>query len=312
MRLEGIVPIIPTPFDLEGGIDFAQLRGLIDFATAAGAAAACLPAYASEFYKLSEEERIAVVATAVEQSAGRLPVLGQVNYYGSRQAAAVAARLEGCGVAGVSTAVPRLFALAEDDLFDHFSAILDKISVPLVIQDFNPGGPSVSAAFIARLHRAYPHFRYVKLEEPRMADKVKAIHDATGGGVGVIEGLGGMYILELLDAGVTAVMPGLALTDLLARIYVLAREGRKVEAYRIFETVLPQIVYSLQNMELFHYAEKRLLVARGVLDNSRVRSVGLKPGAGEQAHIDFLNQRIVETLETLGLPLNPARSTRQA
>jgi 2-keto-3-deoxy-L-arabinonate dehydratase len=34
------------------------LRRLIDFAIASGLKAVCLPAYASEFYKLTDEERL--------------------------------------------------------------------------------------------------------------------------------------------------------------------------------------------------------------------------------------------------------------
>jgi len=72
----------------------------------------------------------------------------------------------------------------------------------------------------------------------------------------VIEGWGGMYILELVPAGVCGIMPGLALTDLLARVYRLVKAGQREEAYETFQGVLPQIVFSLQNMELFPHAER--------------------------------------------------------
>ena len=48
-RIDGIVPIVPTPFASNEEIDSQSLRRLIDFAHAAGACAVCLPAYASEF-----------------------------------------------------------------------------------------------------------------------------------------------------------------------------------------------------------------------------------------------------------------------
>ena len=73
-RIDGIVPIVPTPFDSNEEIDFQSLRGLIDFAHAAGVCAVCLPAYASEFYKLDEAERRRVVWEAVDQAAGRIEV----------------------------------------------------------------------------------------------------------------------------------------------------------------------------------------------------------------------------------------------
>ena len=98
IRINGVVPIIPTPFTDGDEIDRAELRNLIDFAHAAGCCAACLPAYASEFYKLADAERVDVVREAVQHSAGRIPIIGQVNYPSGRTAAAVAATLQEQGV----------------------------------------------------------------------------------------------------------------------------------------------------------------------------------------------------------------------
>ena len=46
--LEGVIPIIPTPFTENEEIDEDALRRLVDFACSCGIEAACLPAYASE------------------------------------------------------------------------------------------------------------------------------------------------------------------------------------------------------------------------------------------------------------------------
>ena len=305
-RIDGIVPITPTPFSADEQIAYDDLRDLIEFARAAGACAICLPAYASEFYKLSEAERIQLVREAVRFASGRIPVISQVNYLSSVQAAEVAAFCQKLGVAAVSTAVPRLFALAERDLYRHFERILSAISIPLIIQDFNPGGATVSPSFIKNLHRQFPHFRYVKLEEPLMAAKVEAIRRETEDEVGVIEGWGGMYILELRDAGICGVMPGLALTDLLARVYRLSSDGEMEEAYEIFQGVLPQILYSLQTFEMFHHAEKLLLQARGVLRHAHVREARLDILPNELKHVQFLNGRILALLDRLKMPANPA------
>jgi 4-hydroxy-tetrahydrodipicolinate synthase len=307
LEIDGIVPVIPTPFTAGGEIDWSALGGLIDFAVAAGACAVCLPAYGSEFYKLSEAERLELVEQAVRYAAGRTAVLAQVNYIAARQAAETAARCQELGAAGISVAVPRLFPLAEEDLKRYFARILEAIHIPLLIQDFNPGGPTVSPGFVKVMHEEFPHFRYVKLEEPLMAAKVERILEETGGAVGVLEGWGGMYTLELVEAGICGVMPGLALTDLLARVYRLARRGEKLAAWEIFQGVLPQIVYSLQNLELYHHAEKSLLVKRGVLGAAHVREARRQLRADEAAHLEFLNGRILALLERLGMPPNPAR-----
>ncbi|MCZ2150918.1 MAG: dihydrodipicolinate synthase family protein [Bryobacterales bacterium] len=298
-QIDGIVPIIPTPFEANEEIAWEDLDRLVDFAVTSGACAICLPAYASEFYKLSEEERLAVVKRAVTRSNGRVPVIAQVNYPSVKHAAAAAARAREAGASAICSAAPRLFALPESDLLAYFDGLLRSMPLPFILQDFNPGGPSLSVPVLARLHREHPHFRYVKLEEPLMAVKVAAIREATDGGLGVLEGWGGMYTLELAPVGIAGVVPGLALTDLLGRVFRLARQGRGEEARPLFEGILPQILYSLQNMELFHYAEKQLLKARGVLRNTTVRKAALTPGPHEQEYIARLNTRVLELVQTL-------------
>src|SRR5438552_8194495 len=56
-QIDGIVPVIPTPFDADEEINWAALRSLLDFAAGADVGAVCLPAYASQFYKPTEAER---------------------------------------------------------------------------------------------------------------------------------------------------------------------------------------------------------------------------------------------------------------
>lgn len=312
-QIRGIVPIVPTPFRKDQEIDWESLRALVDFASASGACAMCLPAYASEFYKLSEEERHRAIAEAVDQASGRISVIGQVNAYSAKQATEAALGAQRAGVDAVSVSVPRLFPLGERDIFRYYDRILSAIEIPMVIQDFNPGGPTVSAELVATLHKAHPHFRYIKIEEAMMATKVKAILQETSGEVGVLEGWGGMYMLELIPTGISGVMPSLGAADLLAAVFRLGEEGRKDEAYKIFQSVLPQIVFSLQNIELLHHVEKLLLRARGILSEAVVRDASLELNPHDREHILFLNNKILEELDRLSFPRNPGstKNTRQ-
>ncbi len=278
---------------------------MVDFACAAGACAICLPAYASEYYKLSEPERLALVAAAVRCAAGRLPVFAQVNFVSLTQAVETAREACEMGASAIAAAVPRLFPFPEPDLLRHFDRLLSSIDIPFLIQDINPSGPTVTPRFVAELHHAHPHFRWIKLEEPMMSSKVTAILEATGGEVGVLEGWGGMYMLDLIPAGICGVMPGLAVSDVLAKVFQLASQNDPVGAYKIHEAVLPQIVFSLQHMELFHHAEKCLLVARGILPQAIVRPLTLQLDRHTEDRIAFLNRQILAVLHQLGLPLNP-------
>ncbi len=297
LNIDGVVPIVPTPFLGEGEIDWISLKNLLDFAVSGGVSAVCLPAYASEFYKLRETERRDIVIRAVDLMHGRVPVIGQVNHVSTAYVAETARDLERAGASAISVAVPRLFDLPEADLLRYFDRILEAITVPLLIQDFNPGGTTVSLSFVQQLRRQHSHFRYLKLEEPLMCERVRQIVDGTNGELGVLEGWGGMYMIELMDAGICGVMPGLAVSDVLQIVWTRARRGDRDGAYSAFVEVLPQIVYSLQSLEFFHHAEKALLVARGVLPEVIVRDATLTVGPDDRAHIEFLNRRVVEWLD---------------
>jgi len=301
-EIDGVLPVIPTPFTCDGGLDWAALDGLLEFAINARVCGVCLPAYASEFYKLRDAERSELVSQAISILSGRLPIVAQVNHVSTAYVVETARDLERAGAAAIAVAVPRVFGLPERDVLRYFDRILKAITVPLIIQDFNPGGATVSLEFVKALSGHHEHFRYLKLEEPMMARRVRSIIEETNGAVGLIEGWGGTYMLELVDAGICGVMPGLAVSDLLQIVWHRARSGNKDAAYELFQGILPQITYSLQNLEFFHHAEKALLVARGVLSEPGVRDATLTVHEIDQAHINFLNQKILDLARRIHSP----------
>jgi 4-hydroxy-tetrahydrodipicolinate synthase len=298
--LTGVAPIIPTPFRADEQIDFEALGRCVEFAAGRGLTAVCLPAYASEFYKLSEAERARCVETAIAAAAGRLAIIAQANHPSALLAAETARRYEALGASYISFALPRLFALPEADLLAYAKTICNAVKLPVLIQDFNPGGPTVGADFARRLADDCDNFRYLKLEESLMSGKIRSIIAATEGRIGVLEGWGGMYMLELMPAGICGLMPGLGVSDLLQRVWSLSRENRPAEALKLFQVVLPQVVFALQSSELFNWIEKRLLRARGVLtdENIHVRRSTWTPDEETLRYGDWLNEQIVGVART--------------
>jgi 4-hydroxy-tetrahydrodipicolinate synthase len=299
-KLFGSVPIIPTPFTEAEDIDEAALRNLIDFAVAAGLKAVCLPAYASEFYKLTDDEKLLVVKISVEQAAGRLQIVAQSNHPSLKVAIQLAKANIAAGADIISLAVPRIFSLPEASIKAYLAEFFDAIKdTPVLVQDFNPGGASISVSLINELRLQHANFKYLKLEEPLCATKFEEIIAVTEGTVGVFEGWGGLYLLELVPVGIAGVMPGLAVADILQKIFTLRQQGKDAQAFELFERVMPQIFFSLQNMELFHYAEKELLMARGILKNSIVRKAAYIPDASSVEYIKKLNERILQLVEDI-------------
>ncbi|MDA0712120.1 MAG: dihydrodipicolinate synthase family protein [bacterium] len=243
VTLSGVVALLVTPFDANENIVHGDIARQIEAAVAFGLSAVCLPAYASEFYKLSESERLSVVKTAVDASRNRIRVIGQSNHPSARLAAQLARKNADAGADLISFAIPRQFGLTEEDLLGYCQTLCDAVTVPILIQDFNPGGATIGPEFCRKLRDRCANFAYVKLEEPLLGPKLLAIRAATDNRIGVLEGWGGMYVPELLGSGIAGVMPGLGHADLMQVMWNLGTAGQMEAALDVFDALLPQIVY---------------------------------------------------------------------
>ena len=121
-----------------------------------------------------------------------------------------------------------------------------------------------------------------------MVDTVTAIREQLGDRVVVLEGWGGLYMLEGIAAGIGGIMPGAAIADLLDRVFTDAHSGDPTSAYDLFGSLLPYINFSLQNFELFLQMEKRVLVRRGFIESPTVRSPSRTLSSTESEYVDFL------------------------
>ena len=296
-ELRGIVPVLPTPFADDLSVDLESLARIVRFCADKAFPAVCLPAYASEFYKLDIGERYKVVETAVQAARGEIQVIAQSNHHSTAHAAEIAKRNQALGADMVSVAIPRMFDISEADVYEFAASVLEATSVPVLVQDFNPGGPTITAGTARRLNQDFPNFRYLKLEQPLMAPAVVEILEATDGAVQVLEGWGGLYLLEGIAAGICGAMPALGVADVLQRVYELGVSGDANGASDKFQPILPYLVFSLQNMELLLQMEKSLLVRRGLLATNRVRPTTMTLDPHTAAHVQFLIDRVMATLD---------------
>lgn len=77
---EGIWPVMLTPFQENGGIDFNGLRLLTEFYLASGASGLFANCLSSEMYQLSPTERLEVTKAVVRAADGEVPVVSTGNF----------------------------------------------------------------------------------------------------------------------------------------------------------------------------------------------------------------------------------------
>lgn len=130
LTIEGIVPVMLTPFDNDGAIDYASFERLIDWYLAHGTDALFAVAQSSEMQFLSVAERAALARFVVERVAGRVPVVasGHVSATIDEQAAELNAVAES-GADGLVLVTNRLDPdrLGTEALTANLKALLAKL-----------------------------------------------------------------------------------------------------------------------------------------------------------------------------------------
>src|SRR6185312_7349916 len=89
--IDGIIPVISTPFTADDRVDWRRCIICRILQRRAACGAVCLPAYASQFHKLTDAERSAIARLAMAILDGILPVVTQVNHVSSGYVAQIRA-----------------------------------------------------------------------------------------------------------------------------------------------------------------------------------------------------------------------------
>lgn len=299
--LEGIIPLVPLPVGAgTREIQYAGLPALLDFALGMGVSGLQVPGHLNEFLKLPDADRTNLIRAAVEIVDGRALIVAPVYSYSPDLAAAAAQQYAALGVDVIAFTIPRPALVGNDDVLAYCRTICQAVTVPVLIQDQNPTGPTVGPDFCQRMLETCPNFQYLQLKEPLMyqvAAKLVAIRAATNNAIRLLEGWHGLYTLDLMPYGISGVMPNLGVADILARVWALAGQNEPDRAVDLFERVLPQMLFGLQNPEMYVFLDKRLLVERGVMADAVMQPISFSPSAELIARGDFLNRRVAHILE---------------
>ena len=136
----GIVPPITTPFDPEGNIDLEMLRSevryLIETAQVHGLA---VSGSTGEGHTLTTDETRQITATAVETTAGQVPIITGIITDSTRAAIERGRAVADLGVAALQvTPVHYLFRPDDEAMLRHFAEIAEATGLPVIIYNVVP------------------------------------------------------------------------------------------------------------------------------------------------------------------------------
>ncbi|MGI5237890.1 dihydrodipicolinate synthase family protein [Dactylosporangium sp. CA-139066] len=268
--LRGILPVMATAFTAQDSLDEAACRRIVAYNVEAGAAAIVTLGVASEFWSLTEAERVDLARLTVDQVAGAVPVIVGASGTSAATAAVAARNAAAAGADALMVMPPYLHRARPDLLDDYFRAVTTAADLPIVLQNSSPPfGHDLDVATIEALVHRYPAIRYVKEETRTSTHLTSALLDRLGDSLdGVIGGEGGRYMIQQHARGASAIMPTSIATERYVEIWRALEREEQGEARRAHAGLLPLInFFGLHGIEAY----KEVLAMRGVVDWTRTR-----------------------------------------
>jgi len=162
-ELRGIYTVLVTPMTAEEEVDYETLASLIDYLIEEGGVHGIIPLGSTgEYYALTAEERKKVVETTFQAVRGRVPVVVGANAPTTREVIEYCQHAEQCGAAGVMLAAPYYSLPTDDELFEHYRAVNEALSIPIMLYNYPARtGVDLTPRLIQRLAEL-DNVRYVK------------------------------------------------------------------------------------------------------------------------------------------------------
>jgi 4-hydroxy-tetrahydrodipicolinate synthase len=235
----GIIPVVPTPFHHDGGLDLASYRAHVDRLIRAEVDAVIALGTAGEGPSMTIGEWEQVVASAVEASGGRVQVLAGLG--GPNEAATLDAirRLESCGLAGLLLATPSLYPLTREELIGYFQRVAGVTRLPVMVYNSTYTGTPLRPDMLEELADRLPNF--VALKEGNQAQASDVIRRLRGR-VGVFASRD-LHIQEVLAAGGAGAIAFTAniVPEMVVRLYKTAAAGDVREARSLQDALNPLV-----------------------------------------------------------------------
>lgn len=290
-RFGGVHTIMPTPFTDSGALDLPSLERLTDFLIGLNVDGLVVLGVLGEAPKLTEEERDQVLKTTVAAAAGRVPVFAGAGGAGTDMALDRGQRMLAGGAAGLMVAPPPVQNDAVIRTF--YRRHHEELGATLIIHDYpSATGVSISAELVAELHESLSSVAVIKLEETPSLPKITRLR-ALGSNIGIVGGLGGMFLLEELMRGADGVMTGLSYPEILVGIVDAWYKGDVEQAKRVFYGAAPLLRYEFQP-GIGLAIRKEVYRRRGAIASAHVRH----PGAQVDDHI---RAELAAVIEACGL-----------
>jgi 4-hydroxy-tetrahydrodipicolinate synthase len=140
--IKGSIVAIVTPMHEDGSLDLDSYRRLIDWHVAQGTSAIVAVGTTGESPTVDVQEHCDLVRVAVEQAAGRVPIIAGTGGNATREAIELTAYAKKVGASASLQVVPYYNKPTQEGLYRHFRAVAEAVDLPVIL--YNVPGRTVA------------------------------------------------------------------------------------------------------------------------------------------------------------------------
>ena len=142
ITLQGSIPAIVTPMHEDGSLDLPAFRKLIDWHVQEGTDALVVVGTSGESATLDVEEHILMIKTAVEHTAGRMPIIAGAGGNSTAEAIELTKHAKEVGAQASLQVVPYYNKPTQEGMYRHFAKIAQDVDLPVIL--YNVPGRTVA------------------------------------------------------------------------------------------------------------------------------------------------------------------------
>ncbi|WP_375385746.1 dihydrodipicolinate synthase family protein [uncultured Microbacterium sp.] len=296
---EGVIPVLETPFTSGGEIDAAGFERVVGHVMEAGAAGVMFPGFASEFAKLSQEERheLALIMIAATHERPGTASIVSVPDHATTLAVAEARWAAEHGADAINLLPPFFMSPSREAITEHLAHVLDAVPDTPVIVQLAPGltGSAFAAEDLAALASRFANLAAVKVEAVppgRMVSHFAAMEPA----LPCLVGYAGLFLPDALARGARGVQPGCSFVELYETLWAHWSHGDLPAFTALHRRMVPYLLEWMQSAELIVQVEKTITVRRGLIDSDVCRTPGYRL---DRYEIDSIDRFLAEFADEL-------------
>lgn len=184
---KGVFPVVMTPFDEDGSINFELLSAHVDWLIKGGVHGLIPNGSTGEYAAMSIEEQKSVIKCVVDAAKGRVPVVAGVTAETADRVIDLATFSKDCGADGLMALPPPYNKPTMDEVYNHFKVVSEGIDLPMMVYN-NPWstGVDIDVATMCKIAKL-PHMEYCK-ECTGNIRRQRQIQLASGYGIKIFSG----------------------------------------------------------------------------------------------------------------------------